>query len=60
MAAKVTKALARSIAQSFKGTPSDPDLYRAVLDTKTGGELDVTQLDLLSDWVMEEIAKAKA
>jgi len=51
-AAKTTASMktAREIASKAKGL-EDWDALREFVDTKTGGELDCLQLDLMTDWV---------
>lgn len=49
--ATITKSLARKLAVSVK--TSEWEAARDRVDTLTDGDLDATQLDMLTDWVIE-------
>jgi len=51
---KVTKQLARDLADELSPLPRMRAELRDMLDIKTGGELETFQLDLLEDWVVDE------
>lgn len=62
--AKVTKALARELAKSVTPEKFEGDdiaerwgHVRDQLDELTGSDLDCTQLDLLTDWVVEALPR---
>lgn len=62
--AKVTKAMARELARSVSHAEFCGDdvaerwgHVRDQIDELTGGDLDCTQLDLLTDWVVEALPK---
>jgi hypothetical protein len=53
MMPKITKSTAARFAPKLRARTSWDDA-RDLIDTWTNGELDPTQLDLLTDWTVEE------
>jgi hypothetical protein len=49
---KITKKLAANVAQQLPDN-ADFETAREIVDGATGGDLDCTQLDLLTEWAIK-------